>query len=180
MTAVFHDSSHGVDWRHGSNGEDGSHSPIMIESPVLGGIATARDTIAYNVDTIGTLPRPCSTTTSMAAFAPETIVDLAAEYGYGGPQQDDPDELAAWNRRGADRKSLELFEKTLRSRSGTRSSALPRNVLRIWRRTASCTAEVRYAPELSTERKLTLDEVIDTWRGSGSVRSGRPRRGTPS
>ena len=36
---------------------------------------------------------------------PGTIVDLAGEYGYAGLPTTDVDELAAWIRRGADRKS---------------------------------------------------------------------------
>ena len=43
---------------------------------------------------------------------PRTIVELAAETGYGGLPTTDADELAAWIRRGADRKSLELYLET--------------------------------------------------------------------
>ena len=40
---------------------------------------------------------------------PATIIDLAAEYRYDGLPTRDPDELATWIRRGADRKNLELY-----------------------------------------------------------------------
>ena len=40
---------------------------------------------------------------------PSTVIELAAECGYGGLPTTDPDELAAWFTRGADRKSLELY-----------------------------------------------------------------------
>src|SRR5688572_33359497 len=43
---------------------------------------------------------------------PAPIVDLAAEYGYDGLPTMDPAELAGWIRRGADRKSLELYLET--------------------------------------------------------------------
>jgi adenosine deaminase len=96
---------------------------------------------------------------------PETIVDLAAEYGYAGLPTTDPAELARWIRRGADRKSLELYLETFAHTVGVMQE---RDA--IVRVAAECAedlaadgivyAEVRYAPELSTERGLTLDEVV--------------------
>jgi adenosine deaminase len=97
---------------------------------------------------------------------PSTIVDLAAEYGYDGLPTTDPDELATWIRRGADRKSLELYLETFAHTVGVMQE---RDA--IVRVAAECAedlaadgvvyAEVRYAPELSTERGLTLDEVVE-------------------
>lgn len=97
---------------------------------------------------------------------PVTIVDLAAEYGYDGLPTRDPDELAAWMRRGADRKSLELYLETFAHTVGVLQERDA--IIRV---AAECAedlaadgvvyAEVRYAPELSTERGLTLDEVVD-------------------
>lgn len=97
---------------------------------------------------------------------PATIVDLAAEFGYDGLPTRDPDELAAWIRRGADRKSLELYLETFAHTVGVMQTAPA-----IRRVAAECAedlaadgvvyAEVRYAPELSTERGLTLDEIVD-------------------
>jgi adenosine deaminase len=96
---------------------------------------------------------------------PATIIDLAAEYGYDGLPTTDPAELAAHIRRGADRKSLELYLETFAHTVGVMQE---RDA--IVRVAAECAedlaadgvayAEVRYAPELSTERGLTLDEVI--------------------
>src|SRR3954466_8944806 len=96
---------------------------------------------------------------------PETIVDLAREYGYGGLPTTDPAELAAWIRRGADRKSLELYLETFAHTVGVMQERDA--IIRV---AAECAedlaadgvvyAEVRYAPELSTERGLTLDEVV--------------------
>jgi len=97
---------------------------------------------------------------------PSTIIDLAAEHGYGGLPTRDPDELAAWIRRGADRKSLELYLETFAHTVGVMQERDA--IIRV---AAECAedlaadgvvyAEVRYAPELSTERGLTLDEVVD-------------------
>src|SRR6266849_5864786 len=96
---------------------------------------------------------------------PATVVDLAAEFGYGGLPTTDVDDLAAWFRRGADRKSLELYLETFAHTVGVMQE---RDA--IVRVAAECAedmaadgvvyAEVRYAPELSTERGLTLDEVV--------------------
>ncbi|HET9520008.1 MAG TPA: adenosine deaminase [Candidatus Limnocylindrales bacterium] len=97
---------------------------------------------------------------------PATIVDLAAEFGYRDLPTTDPDELSAWIRRGADRKSLELYLETF-----THTVAVLQERDAIIRVAAECAedlasdgvvyAEVRYAPELSTERGLTLDEVTE-------------------
>jgi len=96
---------------------------------------------------------------------PGTVVDLASEFGYDRLPTTDVDELAAWFRRGADRKSLELYLETFAHTVGVMQE---RDA--IVRVAAECAedlaadgvvyAEVRYAPELSTERGLTLDEVV--------------------
>jgi adenosine deaminase len=95
---------------------------------------------------------------------PSTLVDLAAEYGYGGLPTTDTETLAAHIRRGADRKSLELYLETFAHTVGVMQE---RDA--ITRVAAECAedlaadgvvyAEVRMAPELCTERGLTLDEV---------------------
>ena len=96
---------------------------------------------------------------------PSTIVDLAAEFGYDGLPTADPDELATHIRRGADRKSLELYLETFQHTVGVMQEKDA--IIRV---AAECAedlaadglvyAEVRFAPELSTERGLTLDEVV--------------------
>jgi adenosine deaminase len=95
-----------------------------------------------------------------------TIVDLAAQYGYDGLPTGDADELAAIIRRGADRKSLELYLETFAHTVGVMQERDA--IIRV---AAECAidlandgivyAEVRMAPELCTERELTLDEVMD-------------------
>src|SRR5215218_7850374 len=118
------------------------------------------------VDTIRQAPKALLHDHLDGGLRPATIVDLAAEYGYAGLPTTDVDELAAWIRRGADRKSLELYLETFAHTVGVLQE---RDA--IVRVAAECAedlaadgvayAEVRYAPELSTERGLTLDEVVD-------------------
>ena len=97
---------------------------------------------------------------------PSTVIDLAAECGYDALPTTDVDDLARWFRRGADRKSLELYLETFAHTVGVMQERDA--IIRV---AAECAedlaadgvvyAEVRYAPELSTERGLTLDEVVD-------------------
>jgi adenosine deaminase len=95
---------------------------------------------------------------------PATVVDLAREFDYRNLPTEDVDELAVWFRRGADRKSLELYLETFQHTFGVMQD---RDA--ITRVAAECAedlaadgvvyAEVRMAPELCTEKGLTLDEV---------------------
>jgi len=97
---------------------------------------------------------------------PATIVELADEIGYGALPTRDPEALGAWFRRGADRKSLELYLEMF-----THTVALLQRRDAIVRVAAECAedlaadgvvyAEVRYAPELSTEGGLSMDEVVE-------------------
>jgi len=95
---------------------------------------------------------------------PSTIVDLAAEYDYRGLPTTDADALAAHIRRGADRKSLELYLETFSHTVGVMQERDA--IIRVAQECAEdlaadgiVYAEVRMAPELCTERGLTLDEV---------------------
>ncbi len=97
---------------------------------------------------------------------PATVVDLASEFGYPGLPTTDAGELGRWFTRGADRKSLELYLETFAHTVGVMQERDA--IIRV---AAECAedlaadgivyAEVRYAPELSTERGLTLDEVVE-------------------
>jgi adenosine deaminase len=116
---------------------------------------------------------------------PRTVIDLASEYGYDGLPTTDPDDLATWFRRGADRKSLELYLETFAHTFGVMQDRDA--IIRV---AAECAedlaadvvvyAEVRYAPELSTAKGLTLDEVIDAnlegfrLGAMGAAAAGRP------
>ncbi|HET9457373.1 MAG TPA: adenosine deaminase [Candidatus Limnocylindrales bacterium] len=119
-----------------------------------------------SLDTIQEAPKALLHDHLDGGLRPATMIDLAAEYGYGGLPTTDPEELAAWVRRGADRKSLELYLETF-----VHTVAVLQERDAIIRVAAECAedlaadgvvyAEVRYAPELSVERGLTLDEVVE-------------------
>jgi adenosine deaminase len=118
------------------------------------------------LDTIRQAPKVLLHDHLDGGLRPRTVIDLAAEYGYDALPTTDPDDLSTWFRRGADRKSLELYLETFEHTVGVLQD---RDA--IVRVAAECAedlaadgvvyAEVRYAPELSTEKGLTLDEVID-------------------
>jgi adenosine deaminase len=117
-----------------------------------------------NQDTIRAAPKAMLHDHLDGGLRPATIIDLAAEFGYAGLPSTDPDVLAAHIRRGADRKSLELYLETFAHTVGVMQE---RDA--IVRVAAECAedlagdgvvyAEVRMAPELCTERGLMLDEV---------------------
>jgi adenosine deaminase len=125
------------------------------------------------LDTIRQAPKALLHDHLDGGLRPATIVDLAAEYGYANLPTTDVGELAAWIRRGADRKSLELYLETFQHTFGVMQE---RDA--IARVAAECAedlaadgvvyAEVRMAPELCTEKGLTLDEaqeaILDGFR----------------
>jgi adenosine deaminase len=118
------------------------------------------------LDTIRQAPKALLHDHLDGGLRPATIVDLAAEFGYEGLPTRDPDELAAWMRRGADRKSLVLYLETFAHTVGVLQERDA--IIRV---AAECAedlaadgvvyAEVRYAPELSTERGMSLDDVVE-------------------
>jgi adenosine deaminase len=118
------------------------------------------------LDTIRRAPKALLHDHLDGGLRPATVVDLAAEYRYRGLPTSDAAELGRWFTRGADRKSLELYLETFGHTVGVMQE---RDA--IVRVAAECAedlaadgvayAEVRYAPELSTERGLTLDEVVE-------------------
>ncbi|MFM8266695.1 MAG: adenosine deaminase [Ilumatobacteraceae bacterium] len=97
---------------------------------------------------------------------PQTIIELADEYGYRALPSHDSDELAAWFNRGAKRNDLELYLETFAHTVGVMQH---RDA--IERVSHECAvdlaadgvvyAEVRMAPELCLEAGLTLDEVVE-------------------
>ena len=116
-------------------------------------------------DTIREAPKALLHDHLDGGLRPATVIDLAREYGYADLPTEDVDELSAWFRRGADRKSLELYLETFQHTFG-----VMQHYDAIVRVAAECAedlaaegvvyAEVRYAPELSVEKGLTLDEVV--------------------
>ena len=117
-------------------------------------------------DTIRQAPKALLHDHLDGGLRPATVIDLAREYGYHALPTTDLDELTAWFRRGADRKSLELYLETFAHTFGVMQERDA--IIRV---AAECAedlaadgvayAEVRYAPELSTEHGLTLDEVTE-------------------
>ena len=137
------------------------------------------------LDTVRSAPKALLHDHLDGGLRPATVIDLASEFGYDGLPTTDVDDLTAWFRRGADRKSLELYLETFAHTTGVMQDRDA--IIRV---AAECAedlaadgvvyAEVRYAPELSTERGLTIDEVVaanlEGFR-LGSVRAaeaGRP------
>src|ERR671911_207567 len=96
---------------------------------------------------------------------PQTVLELAGEIGYRELPTADPDELAAWFTRGADRKSLELYLEGFQHTVAVMQTR--ESILRV---SAECVedlaadgvvyAEVRMAPELLTDGGLSLDEAV--------------------
>ena len=97
---------------------------------------------------------------------PQTVLDLARETGYGDLPGDNVEELTRRLTEGAHRGHLEVYLDAFRHTVGVMQTA---GALR--RVAAECAedlaadgvvyAEVRFAPELQTERGLSLDEVVE-------------------
>ena len=137
------------------------------------------------LDTIRQAPKALLHDHLDGGLRPATVIDLAREYGYDRLPTTDVDDLAAWIRRGADRKSLELYLETFQHTFGVMQERDA--IIRV---AAECAedlaadgvayAEVRMAPELLTEHGLTLDEaqaaILEGFRiGSASATAaGRP------
>jgi adenosine deaminase len=117
------------------------------------------------LDTIRSAPKALLHDHLDGGLRPATIVDLAREYGYRDLPTEDVDDLATWFRRGADRKSLELYLETFAHTVGVMQhpGAIARVAMECAEDLAAdgvVYAEVRFAPELSTARGLTPDEVV--------------------
>jgi adenosine deaminase len=99
---------------------------------------------------------------------PATVVELADAAGYLDLPTRDAEALGRWFRSGADRKSLELYLEGFRH-----TVAVLQTTEAISRVAAECAedlaadgivyAEVRYAPELSTQEGLSLDAIMEAW-----------------
>ena len=97
---------------------------------------------------------------------PETVVELAAEYGYDGLPTTDIDELSTWFNRGAKRNDLVLYLETFAHTVGVMQhrDAIERVAFECAQDLAAdgvVYAEVRMAPELCTESGLSLQEALD-------------------
>jgi len=117
------------------------------------------------LDTIRRAPKAVLHDHLDGGLRPATVLELARETGYRDLPTEDTGALAEWFRRGADRKSLELYLETFAHTVGVMQT--PEAISRV---AAECAedlaadgvvyAESRFAPELSVERGLTLDEVV--------------------
>ena len=97
---------------------------------------------------------------------PQTVIDLAAEHGYRELPTTDPDDLAAWFTRGADRKSLELYLEGFRHTVAVMQD--PDSLMRVAQECAEdladdgvVHAEVRFAPEQHLEHGMNMDQVVE-------------------
>ncbi len=97
---------------------------------------------------------------------PTTVVELAVETGYQGLPTDDADQLATWFRAAAGSGSLQRYLETFAHTVGVMqtSEALRRVAAECAQDLAAdgvIYAEVRYAPELHTQRDLHLEDVVE-------------------
>jgi adenosine deaminase len=117
-------------------------------------------------DTIRAAPKALLHDHLDGGLRPATVVDLAREFGYRDLPTEDVGELSTWFRRGADRKSLELYLETFAHTVGVMQDrdSLARVASECAEDLAAdgvVYAEVRFAPELHVEHGLTLDEVTE-------------------
>jgi adenosine deaminase len=116
---------------------------------------------------------------------PQTVIDLAQDIGYADLPTEDRGELGRWFRSGADRKSLELYLEGFRHTVAVMQT--PEAIARVASECAQdlaadgiVYAEVRYAPELSTQQGLALDAVMEAWLAgfeqgaAAAAAAGRP------
>jgi len=97
---------------------------------------------------------------------PATVIELAQEFGYKDLPTTDVDDLATWFNRGAKRNDLVLYLETFAHTVGVMQDrdAIERVAYECAQDLAAdgvVYAEVRFAPELSTEKGMTLDEVME-------------------
>ncbi len=98
---------------------------------------------------------------------PRTVIELASEYGYTGLPTTDVADLSKWFHRGAKRNDLVLYLETFAHTVGVMQDkdAIERVSYECASDLAAdgvVYAEVRMAPELCTEKGLTLDEVMES------------------
>ncbi len=96
----------------------------------------------------------------------DTIIEIADDIGYTGLPADDPEALTTWMQRGANRKDLTLYLETF-----AHTVAVMQTAEAIERVSRECAedlaadgvvyAEIRFAPELHTEKGLSLDGVVE-------------------
>ena len=118
------------------------------------------------VDQIRAMPKVLLHDHLDGGLRPQTVIDLADEAGYTGLPSRDPAELAQVLAAGANRGHLNLYLDAFRHTVGVMQT--PDALRRVAREAAEdladdgvVYAEVRFAPELHTERGLSLDRVTE-------------------
>jgi adenosine deaminase len=121
-----------------------------------------------NPDTIRSAPKVLLHDHLDGGLRPQTVVALAQQMGYAELPTEDPEALGRWFRSGADRKSLELYLEGFRHTVAVMQT--PEAIARVASECAQdlaadgvVYAEVRYAPELSTQQGLALEAVMEAW-----------------
>ncbi len=121
---------------------------------------------ALDEQMIRSLPRVLLHDHLDGGLRPATVADLAAETGYADLPETDPAALAQWFRSAADSGSLDRYLETFQHTVGVMQT--PEALVRVARECAEdlaadgvVYAEVRFAPELHTQRGLTLPQVVD-------------------
>lgn len=97
---------------------------------------------------------------------PTTVIELASEYGYHDLPTTDVGDLKSWFNRGAKRNDLVLYLETFAHTVGVMQhrDAIERVAYECAQDLAAdgvVYAEIRFAPELSLQAGLTLDEVME-------------------
>lgn len=121
--------------------------------------------MAVELETIRRAPKVLLHDHLDGGLRPSTVVDLASDVGYGDLPTKNPDELAGWFTRGADRGSLEAYLEGFRHTVAVMQTpeALERVAYECVHDLADdgiVYAEVRFAPELHTEAGLSLDQIM--------------------
>ena len=98
---------------------------------------------------------------------PATVVELADEHGYRDLPTTDPQELAAWFVSAAPRRDLVRYLEGFAHTVGVMQTSealerVARECVEDLVEDGVVYAEVRFAPELHTERGLTLEEVLES------------------
>ena len=115
---------------------------------------------------VHTLPKALLHDHLDGGLRPQTVIDLASEYGYTKLPTTDVDDLAAWFNSGAKRNDLVLYLETFAHTVGVMQhrDAIERVAYECAVDLAAdgvVYAEVRMAPELCTEAGLSLDEAVE-------------------
>lgn len=123
----------------------------------------------HAIDDVRSLPKVLLHDHFDGGLRPRTVIELARDHHYRGLPTQDPDDLAAWFHRGADRRSLELYLETF-----VHTLAVLRTPDAVERVAFECAqdlaadgvvyAESRFAPELVAGPTMSVDDAIRAMR----------------